>query len=246
MWAGNMVHECIRKAIENIQGDIEPMSIQESIDKTLAIMRQEFKDSKRGRYWREPKSCALYEHEYELMLPDSEWKNNADHVVKCLQTFFNSDVYRQVCQLSKEQWLEVEKFSSFQYDNIKIYVVPDFAFQDGEEIVIYDWKTGKEEADNHKLQLACYGLYAIQQWSVKSEQIRMVEFYLSSGKQNEHNMTDFELDPIHQYIGTSIEAMKDLLDDPQANIASEDQFPFTENEQICQFCNYYKVCPRWS
>ena len=245
MWAGQKVHECIKKVIENIRDGIKTINVKETIDKALDVMRQEFKSSKKGRYLKEPKTCALFEHEYKLQLPDSEWKNTADHVVKCLTIFFDSDVYGLIFQLSSGQWLEVEKFSSFQYDDVKVYVVPDFAFRDKEEIVIYDWKTGKEEADNHKLQLVCYGLYAIQQWSFKSKQIRTVEFYLSSGKQNEHHLTDFELDPIRQYIGNSIKAMKDMLDDPQANVASEDRFSFVENEQVCKYCNYCKACPRW-
>jgi len=245
MWAGNKVHECIEKVIKNIHDGIKTINTKQSINETLDIMRQEFKNSKKRKYLKEPKACALFEHEYELKLPDTEWKNTADHVIKCLNIFFDSDVYRSICQLSDEKWLEVEKFSYFQYDDIKVYVVLDFAFRNGDETVIFDWKTGKEEAGNHKLQLACYGLYAIQQWGVKPEQIRTIEFYLSSGKQNGYYLTDFELDPIHQYIENSIKAMKEILDNPQANIASEDRFSFSENEQVCQYCNYLKVCPKW-
>ena len=39
--------------------------------------------------------------------------------------------------------------------------------------------------------------------------------------------------------------MRDKLDGPQENIARENSFPFTENEQICKYCNYYKVCPKY-
>lgn len=245
MWAGNKVHECIERVIRNIHDGIKTINVKQLIDKTLDVMRQEFKSSKKRRYLKKPKTCALFEHEYKLQLPETEWKNIADHVVKCLNTFLDSGIYTLICQLSNDQWLEIEKFSYFQYNDVKIYVVPDFAFREEDEIIIYDWKTGKEEADTHKLQLACYGLYAIQQWGVNPEKIRMVEFYLSSGKQNEHHLIDFELDPIDQYIGNSIKAMKDLLDDPKDNIASEDRFSFSESEQVCQYCNYHKVCPEW-
>lgn len=244
MWAGNKVHECIKNVIRKICEGDKKINVKNFINKTVEGMRNEFKSSKKRRYFKEPKTCALFEHEYEIKLPDSEWKNNANHVIKCLNNFFDSDIFGLICELSDEQWLQIEDFTHFQFDDVKVYVVPDFAFQDKDDIVIYDWKTGKEKGDNHKMQLACYGLYAIQQWSVKPEQIKTVEFYLSNGKQNENRLTDFELDPVHQYIGNSIETMKDLLDDPQANVANEDQFEFTENEQVCRYCNFRKVCPR--
>jgi len=244
MWAGSKVHECIEKVIKNIHEGNQTINVKKSIDETLNIMRQEFSSSKKRKYLKEPKTCALFEHEYELQLPDIEWKNIANHVVECLNSFFESNIYMIIFKLSNERWLEVEKFSSFQYNDVKVYVVPDFAFRDGDEIVIYDWKTGKEEANDHQLQLSCYGLYAIQQWRIKAENIRTVEFYLSTGKQNENLLTDFELNPIHDYIGNSINVMKDMLDDQHVNIANEDQFEFTMDGQACQYCNFRKVCPR--
>ncbi len=243
MWAGKKVHECIEKAIKNIHGGIETINVEQSIDETLNAMRQEFKDSKKKRYLNEPKTCALFEHEYGLPIPDAEWKNIADHVVTCLNHFFDSDVYSSICQLSDEQWLEVEKFSHFQHNGVRIYAVLDLGFRDRDEIIIYDWKTGKEESNDYKLQLACYGLYAMQQWGIEPEQLKMIEFYLSNKKQNTHNMKDLELDQIREHIGISIKEMKEMLDAPGSNIASEDRFPFSENEQTCKYCNYYKVCP---
>lgn len=244
MWAGNKVHECIKNVIRKSNKSDIKINVKQIIDKTMERMRHEFRSSKKGRYLKEPKTCALFEHEYKIQLPDSEWKNNANHVIKCLNNFFDSDIFGLICELPDEQLLQVEDFSHFQYDDAKVYVVPDFAFYDEDDIVIYDWKTGKEQTDDHKLQLACYGLYAMQQWNIKLEKIKTVEFYLSTGKQKENRMTDFKLGPIRQYIDNSIKAMKDILDDPQVNIANEDKFEFVENEQVCKYCNFSKVCTR--
>ena len=41
------------------------------------------------------------------------WNDDADHVVECLKLFFDSNVYKDILQLSSKQWLEVEQFSSF-------------------------------------------------------------------------------------------------------------------------------------
>jgi hypothetical protein len=243
MWAGKKVHECIEKTLNDIQDGIE-VKAEKTIDDTLNIMRQEFKSSLAKTYLTNPKTCALFEHEYELPISNTEWRNNAKHVVECLKVFFDSNLYKEILRLSADQWLEVEQFSSFFYRDIKIYAVLDFAYRSGDEVLIYDWKTGKEEIYKNKLQLACYGLFAENKWKAKPENIKLGEFYLSSGKLNEYILAELDIDDIQKYIWTSIEKMQNLLDDPQANLANEDRFSFSESEKICRYCNFLKICPR--
>ncbi|NHJ33683.1 MAG: PD-(D/E)XK nuclease family protein [Asgard group archaeon] len=243
MWAGTKVHECIKRTLENIQAGIE-VKEELTIEETLSIMRQEFKSSQSKIYLLNPKACALFEHEYEIPVSNAEWKNNADHVVACLKTFFSSNVYQEILRLSANQWLEIEQFSSFLYKNIKIFSVFDFAYQRDDTFLILDWKTGKEEADRKKLQLACYGLFAKYKWGARPENIKLKEFFLSNGKLNEYVLEEFNLDDIHNYISKSIKAMQNPLDNPEENIANEDNFPFSDVDSTCSFCNFLKICTR--
>jgi len=64
-----------------------------------------------------PKSCALFEHEYDVDLSNAEWKKIADEVEQCLRNFYGSEVFAVMKDLSQEKWLEVENFSYF-------YLVP--------------------------------------------------------------------------------------------------------------------------
>ena len=207
-------------------------------------MRKEFLSSKNKIYITDPKTCALFEHEYGMEVSKEEWQSNADNVVKCLKHFFNSDLYEEISQLSNNQWLELEQFSFFYLENIKIYAVLDFAFRRNNKIIIYDWKTGREEPEKDKFQLACYGLFATHKWNIEPENLKLVDFYLSSSNQNEFNFEDFEVAQIHDRIMNSIDEMNDMLDDPQENIAREDSFHFVKNEKICNFCNFNKICPK--
>lgn len=245
MWAGQKVHDCVKKVLESIRDNDKPISKQKAVDDTISIMRKEFKDSKRGNYWKEPKTCALFEHEYDLKIPDDEWKNTADHVAQCIKTFYNSDIYNYITQLSSEEWLGVEKFSDFLLDETKVFVKLDFVCRKESEIYLYDWKTGKVEADTHRLQFGCYCLYSVQNWNVNPKQVKLFEFYLSSGEQNEYNFSEHDLDSITEYINDSINQMKNLLNEPKNNIASEENFPFIEDALICKYCNFRKLCPRW-
>jgi hypothetical protein len=246
MWAGSVVHNSIKSTLENIKNGEKSIDKQKVIDETIEIMRGDFKSSKSGYYWKNAKTCALFEHEYEIEVPDNEWKNNANHVKKCLNNFFDSDVFDSICQLAEEQWLEVEKFSSFMLGDLKIWLSLDFSFKEGGKVYIYDWKTGKLDDDPNKLQPLCYCLYAVNAWKVRPEDVKMMEFYLSNKELREYILTDTELNKFIQYVQSASENMTALLDDKEANMAMEERFGFTENERECDYCNYQKVCSRWN
>ncbi len=246
MWAGEKVHDCIKKSLQNLRRGIEPMSEEEAVTFTIDIMRKDYLNSKRGDFWKNPKSCGLFEHEYGLNIPDSEWKETADHASACLHTFYGSDVYQMIRGLSGPLWLEVEDFSSFLLDGTKIHVVLDFSCRRGDEILIYDWKTGRSMGARNDLQLACYSFYAIEKWKVEPDQVVTVEFNLSSGSEHRYNLEGVGLGAIRNHIRGSIRDMKLLLDDEAANSAKEERFAFAENEKTCRYCNFRKVCARWA
>ncbi|MHC4946340.1 MAG: PD-(D/E)XK nuclease family protein [Planctomycetota bacterium] len=245
MWAGEKVHDCIKRALHNLRTGIDPMAEEAARKATLDIMRQDYMNSKRGDYWKNPKSCGFIEHEYGFNLPDEKWKETAAHVEQCLQTFYRSDVYKMIRGLPNNQWLEVEDFSSFQLDGTKVHVVLDFSCRRGDEIYIYDWKTGRSESERNAFQLACYCFYAIQKWKVEPRQVVTVEYNLGSGRESPYQLGSVDLDAIRNRMLASIRDMKKLLDDPKRNAASEDRFAFVEDEDVCRYCNFRKICPRW-
>lgn len=245
MWAGSKVHECIEKTLAEIKADNKKINIERKIKITLGLMRKEFLNSKNKKYFEDPKRCALFEHEYGLDVSKEEWQANANNVVECLKRFFNSDVYAEIAQLSDNQWLELEKFPYFYLDDFKIYAAIDFAFRINDEIFIYDWKTGKEDSEKDRFQLACYGLFATHKWNIRPKNISLVDFYLSGEYQNKYKLSTFDLNEIQTQICSSIRKMQSLLDDSRENIASEMKFCLTEDSKTCEFCSFKKICPRF-
>ncbi len=245
MWAGRKVHEGIEKALNLVR---RGESFEEKIITgcIIAEMRKEFSRSKKKTYMQKPKDGGLFEHEYEVGVSDCEWKRNADHVVHCLNNFFQSAVYKKITGLPKENWLEIENLSYFVYNGIKIYVTLDFACREGDSIVIYDWKTGKEQKGGLNLQPACYGMYAEQRWYAAPEKIRLTEFFLHENREKTLTLTQLDLEKAQEYIRDSIAGMMDLLEDSRSNLAAEKRFSFTQNQNLCRSCHFYKICPRHS
>jgi hypothetical protein len=243
MWAGEKVHECIQRSLNNIRRGIKVIPVDEIVSITLDQMRAEFRSSKSKNYWKNPKSCGLFEHEYEVEVSDEEWKEVASNVETCLRNFYASDIYDGLKSHRKEGWLEVEEFSSFFLDRTKINLVIDCAIREGEGIYIYDWKTGKSLSEEISIQLGCYALYAMEKWKVSPESLSIIEYNLSIGKSNWFSVGQEEMKGMRGYINGSIKDMQSLLADASNNLAmEEDRFSKVEDEHIISRCHYKKVC----
>jgi len=88
MWAGSKVHECIENTLNEIKAGIGKIDVEQKIETTLDLMRKEFLSSKNKKYLTNPKTCALFEHEYGLEVSEEEWQSNADNVLNLESSFF--------------------------------------------------------------------------------------------------------------------------------------------------------------
>lgn len=243
MWAGEKVHECIQRSLNNIRRGIKVLSADEIVSITLDQMRAEFRSSKSKNYWKNPKTCALFEHEYEVELADDQWKETASNVETCLRNFYASDIYDGLKSHPKGEWLEVEEFSSFHLNNTRINLAIDCAIREGDDVYLYDWKTGKSLSEDLSIQLACYALYAMEKWNVHPESLRIIEYNLSFDKSNWFSITHGEVDNIKGYIKGSIKDMQSLLTEVDNNISlEEEKFIKVEDDRVSQRCNFRGVC----
>ncbi|MBU1207285.1 MAG: PD-(D/E)XK nuclease family protein [Proteobacteria bacterium] len=242
-WAGEKIHHCIQRSINNIRRGIKVLPGEEIISITLNRMRAEFRSSRAKNYWKKPKTCALFEHEYGVEVTDQQWKEIAQNVETCLRNFYASDIYNGLKAHGKDGWLKVEEFSSFYLDKIKVNLAIDCAIKKGNAVIIYDWKTGKTLSEDLSIQLCCYAFYAMEKWNLPPDSLRVIEYNLPSNKANSFSVTSGEVEGIKGYIRGSVKDMQSLLKDPENNIPlPEDQFSKVENERVSLRCNFRKVC----
>ena len=247
MWAGDHVHQRIEALLNDMRRGAPPSTADEAVNATLEAMRTDFKESRAGLYRQNPKkACGLWEHEYAAGLPDTAWKENADHVAQCVRNFYASAAFEKIRSLPLASWLELENRQTFQLDGLKGYVQLDFAFRDGDRIIIYDWKTGRADTTSTDVQLGCYILYAVEKWKAAIDNITAFELNLASNKESSRQLNADQLETVRDYIRDSADEMQFPLSDPEKNLAQEEDFEFTENETACRRCNFLKVCPRFS
>jgi CRISPR/Cas system-associated exonuclease Cas4 (RecB family) len=242
MWAGAVVHNSIKNVLEETKSGRVPL-MNRLIGLTREQMRYDFESSKNKRYWQDPKSCALFEHEYDVEVKEERWKDLWNHVETCIQNFYSSDIFDVIKNIDFSLWLPIEEFQGFLFEDTKINVKLDFAYRDRNGgITIIDWKTGKSELAGSDVQLACYTLFAIDQWNVSPEKVRTIEYNLHHKRGITNRLDAGEIEEIKGYMRKSIEGMKALLINSVQNIASKDSFAKTINQETCSFCNFRRVC----
>jgi hypothetical protein len=85
MGAGAKVHDCINHTLTNLQRGISVLDVDQIVDITLNQMREKFRSFRENRYHTYPKTCALFEHEYDVSTSDADWKKTADNMEQCLK-----------------------------------------------------------------------------------------------------------------------------------------------------------------
>jgi len=135
----------------------------------------------------------------------------AQNAETCLRNFYASDIYGSLKSHGKEGWLEVEEFSFFHLDSIKINVIIDCAVKEGNSIIIYDWKTGQDLSEDLSVQLCCYAFYAMEKWHLLPDSLQVIEYNLLSNRANSFTATMAEVEGIKGYIKESVKDMQSLL-----------------------------------
>lgn len=243
LWAGDTVHQCLKHTLKNLQRGITILDVDEIVSITINKMRDEFRSSREKRYLMHPKSCALFEHEYNVNLPDTRWKQVAEDVEQCLRNFYGSELFAVLRKIPQDKWLEIEDFSFFYLNDIKIWAVLDCSFRTDDGVTIIDWKTGRTSSREISLQLSCYAMYGQKKWDIRPENIQLIEYNLLSDQKAEFTITESEIIDTTTYINGSVSDMKSMLVDIANNVPKdEESFQKIEDKNIRARCNFKKIC----
>lgn len=241
-WAGSAVHDLVAWALQRAASGAGLPEVDAAVDRMHRRMRQEFRDSKEKAY-RFRRALGLVEHEYEEAVDDGEWRRNWDHAAHCLEAFYRSPILAEILSVDPSRWYPIDALDTFEFEGVKVYVAPDFAFKDGEgRTRILDWKTGRQK-ERDRDQVRGYALFAIERWGVDAERIDADLHYLGAGEVVRVDLTAQALDRFRGELRASIEKMRASLADAPANRARLEDFPSTTDAGECSRCNFRGACP---
>ncbi len=247
MWAGEVVHGVIERAIRDLRRGITKPRVEDVVAMARARMRRDFSNSRARRYWQQPKTLGLAEHEFGIEVADADWADNAEHVALCIRNFYASDTFRRLADFTDDDYLEVERLSTFSVAGTKVWVKLDVALRAGATVVVIDWKTGRSDRDDFGQQLACYALYCGQRWGVEPHNIQALVENLALGERETLGISEAAVRATRSEIVASADAMRGLLSDALLNVPeAEEAFALAETDAPCRFCNYRSACPKIS
>jgi hypothetical protein len=214
------------------------------LDETLARMRREWRESRRGAYRAAPRAAvALFEHEYGVEVSARTWQVLRDHVLRCLRAFHRLPLLAEIRQTPRERWILIEDVRAFDFEGTPVFAAPDFGYwTTGERLALVDWKTGSPDPEETAVQLGCYALYARDVLDVPPEAVDLLEVNLREGRVTVHPWDEARAGAIRERLRLSIRGMKAWLRDPEANLAVVDDFERTEELRLCRWCNFRAVC----
>lgn len=244
LWMGSVVHEVIEFILRRFR-----VGEEVSLGHALAVLRKrmesDFAISKLKEYTGfMSKAHRFFEDEYGIEISDEERKGLAEKAEKCLRNFYNSDIFMEIRRTPVEDWITLEDFLSFDFEGTQVYLSIDFAMKVGDEVILYDWKTGGERKADYKLQLSLYALYVSEKLGIPADRIKAKMFYLAlgeSGKVDSFEVDSEGLEEVREYLRASVLEMKKLLVDVTENEAVEEDFEKSEGFW-CSRCNFRKVC----
>jgi len=235
---GTVVHDAISHVLKAMQGGREvPFKTVETY--ATQLFDRHIEDSLEKKWLRSAsRHTNLFEHYYG---EDVDTVSGRERVIENLKAFFESEAFQALQKTPSDQWLSVEALTSFLFNATKVWVALDVAVRQDNGVAIFDWKTGRErEAD--RLQLAVYALYASTVWGVSVPHLQLQDVYLQAGVVRPVRVDTEVLDETRQVIVESIAQMREKLDDPNANTASIETFPMTEDRATCTSCPFKSVC----
>jgi CRISPR/Cas system-associated exonuclease Cas4 (RecB family) len=117
----------------------------------------------------------------------------------------------------------------------------DLAYRVDDHVTVVDWKIGESDnIGNHSLQLAAYGLWAVEHFNCAVDQLRVCKAFLSSGEITNFHVNDSVLNKARICILQDAERMAFMHEYGRDGIA--EAFSPCPYPNVCRMCIYERIC----
>jgi hypothetical protein len=242
--SGEILHLAIRTYLKNYK-DRSSYSYSGLIDWACDIYNKDIKfssmtEDKRQRLKLEYTPAILMEYFYNLENAEKLCAELLKRLRVSLTTFFTNPNFIQFHQGVYSNDAIIEKTIRVKNSLFSASGKVDLSFKRNEKIVIIDWKLGGENNVHENLQLAFYGLWAVQEYKCQPENIELYKVCLSSNEIFQSTFTDRNLNRAKARIIQDIEKM--MLLDKYGRNANYNPFPHRYPSQLCKLCQFQGIC----
>ncbi len=244
-WAGELVHDILLQILQRWRAG-RTCGEAEVGELAHKLLSRRFRDSQ--WYWDAhpdefPKRPPLLDVHYFKDGAVSRDRANAlkDLVTNSLFSFLRSELADRIRVCGPSSWLPIDRNAAARLPGgLLILVKPDFAFRDGEQLRILDWKTGRPDPFWESVQVICYALYAQEKWHHPLPQIdpRIVHLH-PQFRISEAEFTPERLHDIQLFVRETYEEIAATLD---STGPVEQRFPICDDGRRCRWCQFRGLC----
>lgn len=253
---GEVVDEAIHEQLQR-QAVGAAVSCEAALERAVDALRRAWREHMSERWRSDPKRCTCIRELYYGEIPveasptRDAWADQVKaRIETCVRNFF-VHVLPRVRSVRANDVLPVARPEQgdpehFHIGQVKVYAIPDYAYRAGSAMYIHDWKTGVRR-EEHRRQLAIYGLWAQRKHEARVENVQLYAEYLESG---ESELVEFDVgvaSATYEMIMRSVQEMRAYLVDgdlERNEPLGREAFPKTEDLRRCQQCNYRELCHR--
>lgn len=235
---GNIAHEVIKTLLERLQKTARPIER----DRFLEYVERKTLEISKGKTFAE-----VYYKEADSIDPETEILPRVRSALVNLIDGPRLDWLMEEAIETKDDWvIEPEGFGECRIDGQKAYCKVDFLFPVGDEIHIYDWKTGKRDDKKHGKQMRGYVTWAQFHYGVDYTKIKPTVAYLwPEYEERTVELNDFDIEDFADRIREETDEMYEYCVDVERNLPQpKKEFPKTDNLKICAWCNFRELCGR--
>ncbi|MCX7847179.1 MAG: PD-(D/E)XK nuclease family protein [bacterium] len=253
---GDIVEATIQEQLER-QMVGAPVSLAAAMARAQEALRRAWREHVSEQWRNDPKHCTCIRELYYQEIPSEAsatreaWADQVrGRVETCLRNFF-AHVLPRLKDVRTDEVLPVARPTQgdpehFHVGQVKVYAIPDYAYRRGGQVHIHDWKTGMRR-EEHRRQLAIYGLWAQRKHEVKAEEVRLYAEYLESGESECAPYDVTVASATYELIMNSVQEMRQYLVDGDVERNEplpKEAFAKTEDLSRCRQCNYRELCHR--
>lgn len=247
MLFGELMHQIIESEIKTLLETGEVLS-EAKIKKWLRDkLNRSYSQTKYGLnlWYKEPRvNPMIFEIYYGGNLDKTLIQIIAKKIDECVSGFIRSKTINEVIAKRDVKIVEAEKYKSFYLDEVRVVLSADLVYLDQNNDIygIVDWKSGKRSKDD-SLQLTTYALYLEKTYGADLSDIELSNEYLEEGVNKNYTIDTYDIENLRSIIQASSKRMTELEENlryPDDKIL--DTFQKTENERICEWCNFKAIC----
>lgn len=244
--AGEIMHFVIRTYLKQLK-DGQEWTLDRLLRWARDIYNADLRCSvsyQQGRTITDPRSRSKLLAEFYFNLPNAKqlWEESEARLVKGLKNFVTLSELERFRRGALHPQSLIEKTVRLREEHFSLKGQIDYAYPEGERVIVLDWKLGASSGGEDSLQLLSYALVAMKHFACSPEALDLFKVHLEDGGVFPYRVRDEEIRRAKARIIQDSERMQTVDHYGRNGIAGA--FTPCGQARVCSLCPFQQFCAK--